>query len=211
MLINKLNTEAAKFVSTDQSRPALNAVHITEKYIEATDGHIIVRIDLPKASESDFPTIPGFEPSKNSLAGTLVESGAFARLGKRIPSRKSKELEALPILKNARLAMNGDNSVKAGTTDLECPIVSELPIIEGPYPNTDKIVFEDNGDPVIAIAFNASNLRDVCDLCLKAANPRTHQVIFKFYSPFQGAEFSTHNPDTDQNVRGIIMPLRIAE
>jgi hypothetical protein len=147
------------FVSRDETRPMLTAVHITEKVAVATDSYKLAICELPKddMQPMDFPVVAEQKPVAEVEGGSMnVEGrGFFAALGAIVKGRRA----SLPILD--RLACTGatDTRVLLATTDLYHGQVHEVERVQGTFPDYRKLMPTD--DPLGIMHFDPQLLEQV--------------------------------------------------
>lgn len=73
MKLTKEIFNISKIASTDVMRANLNNVHITPKYIEATNGHMLVRVQIEDGIEALFPAKLFTSAAKGARKGELVK------------------------------------------------------------------------------------------------------------------------------------------
>jgi len=148
MLLNRESIlPLEKFASRGILCPALNGVHITKEYIEATNNHCLLRITLPTLKaiqpDSDFPVCKDIYAGGNEIAEYKSDSGFNDVI---IPikdiigmSKVTKKKSTLPILENISIRF-GKDSVQVASTNLDSWAVKTIKTIEGPYPNTNPVI-----------------------------------------------------------------------
>lgn len=219
MLLSKSNLDIAVMASKDETRPALMNLRITPEYTEATSGRILGRVEIPEEKAEDFPEVPGFSPNGSEpVKEILIPAKSALEISKSIP-RSPK----LPILEYANIgAVSGANTERStvciAVTDLDSPRVSSLRVDPNPYPNSDQ-VFPENikdsetgkaAEPVIEIAFAASQLKILADFCSKHTKGGTGQIRLKVYTP-TGAMAWECRSASGIKAYGLVMPMRISE
>lgn len=165
MLLKKDQIDAlALCASKDETRPALNGIHLSPRYAEATDGHVLLRVFVEGVvGTAEYPKIEGFSgPTMPKERGkVIVPTKAMREAGRGIKKHRS-----LPILESLAIDARGaDKSITMATTDMVNPKVTTSPTIEGPFPNTDKVIPDSRPD--IRIAFNPHVLGLVIDAAKK--------------------------------------------
>ena len=200
-----------RFASKDECRPALQSVRITPEYTEATDGHVAVRVlnepngiapeDFPKVDGCD-PTVtfPNYEPGEGGkLPGFLLPVGAAKKITKAIPTNGK-----LPCLRRVAFDPVAESFA---VTDLETPTTYRPREVEGTYPNVDAIW--PKGEPVLTVAFNAKILGPVLAFMAEHTEKGQHKIELDLYDPNSAMVVRAIDEDTRQEMKAIVMPLRV--
>lgn len=139
MFLDRVILELTKFASQDQSRLALTAVNLRKEYAEATDGHILARVEMPQADPEDFPQITNGRTIATDNGGArLVPADFLNKVAKALPKKST-----LPILTMAPVLEEDDDRerfVSVAVTDLENMQIMTTRPAEGTYPTTDQVV-----------------------------------------------------------------------
>ena len=204
MLLNKTNLELAQFASTDDWRGALTHLHITPEYTEATNGHALVRVQIPDVNPEEFPSIKGFSP--NHKGEVCIPADAAKAIAKAIPRAKH-----LPILNHAAWDCGDttDEVAPFAVTDLDNEQRFSPRPSEDKYPDTNAVW--PKTEPGLTISFNGLLLAKVLRFMGGHANNLTHRVTFRF-RPSWGKpgptilELATTTED-DQKITAVVMPL----
>ena len=211
MLIHKNSLSIVGAASTDDTRPALNGLHVRTAtadkpaIIEATNGHYAVRQTLPTTvGNADFPVVEGFQlPDDNPGADVIIPTEICKKLQKAIPKPKRG---SLPILQHVAVNLADNNgTVRAVTTDLESPTFVNFQPVEGPYPDIDSVWDQANtSQAVFKISYNAVILRQLCDVLIAANKDQpTTYLDFTFAGPAMAAIAKVQGA----NLSGLIMPV----
>lgn len=201
VLINKRSLGVTKFASTDQTRPTLCGVHISEKGIEATDSYRMARVTHTKFSPEAYPVENSGKLAELDKVGVVVPAKDLADAGKRIPKSRM-----LPVLNHLALTeADREDRVGLTTTDLDTTNTSVARIVHGAYPDFDQLLPKD--EPVFEIGLNAAFLKEVAELAEKFASPAAHPLVCKFYGPRKPAIFEIE--DDDQTLTMLLMPVLI--
>lgn len=68
ILLSQASLDAVVFASNEESRYNLNSLHVTDKYVEASNGYMLLRLYHNGYNPEDFPVTPGKEfPEKVDL------------------------------------------------------------------------------------------------------------------------------------------------
>jgi len=210
MLLNKQTLDIADICSRDETRPALNGLRVTRKFVEATDGHKLVRVTLPAQNDEDYPKIKGFKPLKRSKnTEVIIDRSHVTDIKKSIP--KLKAWHHPPILAHAQIDFHGANSsVRVATTDLDKSNITEYRTIEGPFPNTERSIPKTK--PKIEQDVGAGQLIAVLELAGRYCS-LTHRVKLGLVPMGDGQyqiTIKAHDSETGQDFYGLVMPLRTA-
>jgi len=145
MLLSKANLEAAKFIKSTR----LPDLHITNTATEATDGHLAVRVALPREPVAEFPACQGRDPVENG-GPLLITPGDAAQIAKALP--KPSETRRYPILQNAALleTADGQETYDFAVTNGQCGQIFNIPGQAGKFPDLDSIMRLDRAAQLIA-------------------------------------------------------------
>jgi len=192
-----------KAASTEPHRPALNTLRVREDgHLEATNGHILVRVPLVPLSPEECPE--GWTNPEDDMAGVLIDAKQAQELMKRLPKSRT-----LPILNCASLGREeGNNGQAVASFDLDVQ-KQTLRLVEESYPNTDRVWPKDKeGDkpPKFQVRLAAKYLRMIADF----AEGKDGEVILSFdgkqHSPMR---FECADEDRTRPIRGVLMPMRL--
>lgn len=194
MLLNKNNLPVADAASTDDTRPALQSVHVTPEYTEATDGHIFARVSLQTVFEDDdFPEVAGFEATEpDPKEEILIPASDVKSLRQALP--KGKTTRTLPILGHVRIDPHvKDNRISAAVTDLTSPQVRKIHAGDGPYPkDIDKIIFPDHPDKKLvkrfSFYFNPKLMIRLLKIADEVCDSECAGVTLEFYANKRGPQ-----------------------
>jgi len=147
MLLSKEHLEVVKAASTDATQPALQNLHVTSEYVEATDGQNAIRkyINHEFPNDGDFPKIDGVGYTTEPLEECLLPKASVNKLIKAMGRNNS----TLPILSNVLLSEAGSNKNRHAVfamTDLDVHQIIKIRKFEGEYPNVNGVFPE--GRPV---------------------------------------------------------------
>ncbi len=200
MLLDKKLTAVCTIASKEEGRPVLQAVKLANGKATATDGFRLLEIDLPKWDkyEEELPTT-GHEPLTNDEPYQILATELKKALDL-IPTKTT-----LPILQHAWTAKGTrENTVKIISTNLETTNSPEFTLVEGNYPEVDKIKPQEA--PVFEISVNAKLLAELLQAMVKA-EPLANTVKMSFYDPLKVVKLEAQDFDK-RNIVGYIMPVR---
>jgi len=194
MLIDKLALKVTKAVATEEHRPGLTGVHVKNGYVEATNGHILVRIPLPNMPSEEAPE--AWKGVQDKMEGVILNSKDLQAVGKRLDGKTR-----LPILACAGIGRNGERQAMAHF-GLEGDSQS-VQVIEATYPDTDQIWPKENKKYSHTVSIASQYLRMLADL----ADDKQEAVILHFDKDnTKPIAFEIRN---DRPVKGIVMPMRM--
>jgi len=202
LLLNKQSLEMVAFASKNQSRYHMNSLHVTKDYVEATNGHILVRLSHPKTADPDeFPVTPG-EPFDKIDFILPVESIKGIKIPPKI---------RLPILANACLSKEGE-MVSVSTTDLDIMQTAKVRPVDGEFPDTeqfiDKNIDEEEGNEWKMFTFNADNLKLLANYVSRQNGREQIPITFWIKDPEGPIHFRFKFSDAEQEGRGVLMPMK---
>jgi hypothetical protein len=192
--------DVTAFASKDSRRYVLNSVHYSEKHkaVEATDGHVFVRV--PVIESDEFPPV---KTPATEVKDCIMPIQAVSKAVKNIPRNGT-----IPVLSHAKLDVNG--TIALTTTDLETEQCVEAKPIEGTYPNCDQVI--PDFVPVLTIAIAADVLIRLGQYAAKHATGSSAPVRFEFLNGKSAFRFSmaVKNLETEVKAIGVAMPVAIA-
>ncbi|MDP1813221.1 MAG: hypothetical protein Q8K92_02110, partial [Leadbetterella sp.] len=198
LLLNKSSLDVVEFASKEQNRyPAIKGLHITENFVEATNGQILIRLSHPKfADPDDFPVTPG-EPFDEINFILLNES----LKGIKVPTKIH-----LPILSNVCLSKEGE-MINVSTTDLQTMRTVKIKPEEGEFPDTenflDKSIDIENNDEWKMFTVNSDLLKTLANYVSKRDGRDQIPITFWFKDPVGPVHFRFRFSDTEQDGRGV--------
>jgi len=188
---------AAKFASTDESRPVLTAVKVTDKGYAATDSYKLVMIKHKGADIKEFPVIPNAQEVKELPEPLLIPAAALLKKLK-FPTSKT-----LPILGEGLLCNAEKGSVAIATTDLETATTLQFRTIDGTFPEYQKIM--PTGEPVVTIMLDAKLVTE----CMAAfLDGETNQVRLDLYGETEPM-IMTGKSENNDHIKALLMPCKI--
>jgi hypothetical protein len=201
-LISKAQAGLAELVIKDESRIAMQGVHVTAKYAEVTNGHYLVRIPAPSMNQSlaDFPAVPGM--GNGSKAESIIPAQPLK------DAVKGLKKTAIPILEYIHLGETKDGMTLT-TTDLETPSVRTVKPIDMQFPACDKVIPEIEKDKP-TVCLSAAYLKALATYVVKHGRgnaPAIRLYIKDAESPVR-MEFALEEGDYDQFGTIVLMPIR---
>lgn len=208
LLLDAMHADLAEFASPERQRYALDGilVNVEKSQIEATDGHILVRVRLDKESSS-YPKIDDLPnaPEKN----VVVPSG-FLRRAARNAARKFKFSGVTHRPGSFLLGAEergGRTLAAAGSTDLETEHVARCSAIDGRFPSTDGLIPDASVAPAFKIQLRADLLAKLAKYAAKHGSGRSETPIkFSFYAPNEGVKFEV-GLSGERELVGLLMPV----
>ena len=140
MLIKRAALAAALPATTsDDTRYHLQAVQVSLGHtVEATDGHIAVRItDTAPLLDTEYPIISGAEMVADQTGPVLLPADVCKKLIGVTPKKTT-----IPVMQSIRFGRNGQpDTVLAVATDLQTPMIATIRTDEsGNFPNLDRVI-----------------------------------------------------------------------
>lgn len=202
LLLNKASLEVVAFASKNQSRYNTNSLHVTKDYVEATDGHILVRLSHPKTADPDeFPVTPG-EPFDKTDFILPIESIK----GVKIPAKIQ-----LPILANACLSKEGE-MISISTTNLDIMQTAKVKPIDTEFPDTeqfiDQSIDKETDNEWRMFTINSDVLKLLANYVSKRNGREEIPITFWIKDPNGPVHFRFRFTDTEQEGRGVLMPMK---
>jgi len=207
LIINKHNLNVVKAASKDETRPALNSLHVTPEYTEATDGHVLIRTEIPKLKLSDYPEC------EDSLTGRT--KSYTVPVPDVVTAAKNMKKSTLPILDmTARIACKG-KKVQILSTNLDTvQSISSTNMEKGetgnPYPDTDQ-VFPAADREKITIRLDVAVLTILIDYLKTAGKGKVYNTVDFEITPanLSGPIIAKATTNEQQKILALVMPFRI--
>lgn len=211
MLLNSHNLKIVAVASDDESRSALNGLHITDKYTEATNGHILFRMSLSKeANDDDFPKVKGFEIKESDKIDFIIPTDAVVQLAESLPTKTT-----LPILTYVQIdpAVEGGivEHIRVAITDLEVEQVRRIKLVDCPYPKTDNLFSSD--EPAFRININPTLLAKALTVAAEFQGTLIPEIILEIPQPLDGDKWGRGaitikaTNEQGQELTGLVMPM----
>jgi hypothetical protein len=190
--------------SDDSSRPALQYIHITPEYTEATNGHVLIRI--PHAAGA----VDG--------ADMLIHRDVLKQVKK---SPKYQRLYIQP--ETGRMWIGKGESIVDGTVEVLADLNPELYTDDdAAFPNTDQILNMANGrdpqkdryvvlgTPILQALATFGQLREGAKASVRLRIPEHGRTIYDGQGFVDSAVRFTVGPadDAPTNAEGLAMPMR---
>jgi hypothetical protein len=167
---------------------------------EATDGRIlgIVTGNLP-ADPQDYPEVPALTSAPTGETQGTIPAEVWSRAFKSIPKKTAR-----PILGNL-VAVLGKDQATLVSTDLENVNVLTPRLVEGRFPDTDKIVPKDK--PRLTVNVDAKLLIELLQVASAfSSEDHNHKVTMEFYDSARPFVVRTRS-DEGQEFTGMAVPL----
>lgn len=194
------------FASTNPTRYAIQGIHVTREYVEASDEKMLIRVPLPKVDPAEFPptTAPAeFTPDQILPVKPLLEALKSAK--------DARKTCSLPICAMVRLSSSpavGEKPAKLHltTSDLENERTVASNPIDGQYPNVDRVI--PTAEPKLSITLSADLLIEIAKYAIAHGEGANHGIRFDFLDNTDPVRFSINLPD-GRKTTGVLMPMRM--
>lgn len=198
LLLNKANLDIKRFSAKSKGKYALDNIRITSDFVEATNGHILVRVEYPNEEIEKYPKLPnqGKELKNNSY---LIPREAIEKV--KIPNC------TLNILNHALVGQDeeGKNLI-ISTYDLENNNNIVVKIQEDDYPEIDNLMDDKVGYKIV-FALNAELLKELADFIAKHSKKDEAKPIIFYYKNAHSPIYFASKTKDKQKVEGAIMPM----
>lgn len=196
------------FASQDQTRFVVNGIHYkpTGRYIEATDGRLLIRVPVVNMPEQDETPL-----NRTKLPGNVADECIMPTAPFKKGLANIKAVKGLTFSAYAKLLANGDKNVTLVTTDLDVQQSVTARSIEGQYPNTDMVM--PTKEPKFKIALSPELLGKFCDYASKHGHEKESVMLVEFWDDLSPVRlsFRIDDPnDTPLRAVGILMPMRMS-
>lgn len=199
MLVDKRALQVTVAASKDITRPILNAVRVRDDgHLEATDGHIMIRVPLPPQTSDECPET--WENPGDKMTECLLSGSQLKELDKRLKV-SGKQYRSLPILQNASIAKTDDKRATA-CFGLDGDRQG-VELVEGQYPDTDNVWPKPGIKYHHEVSIGVGLLQKIASLATDG------QVIFRFPKDnTQGISFVARG---ERDIHGVVMPMRFED
>ena len=187
MKITKRQLQAIKFSSLDETRQALQALHLNGNEVRATDGHKAAFVKAPKEVDNT-----GAEP-------LLIDGDQVKQLIKMMPVKKND-------LMKWRLVEIDKETISSDLHNFSM----KAQVVDGKFPNVDQVIPNPEDRP-IKIGLNPAYLRDICDYIAKGQSDYQPQLCIHLAQD-DTADSSALITATDEDgheLRFILMPSKL--
>jgi len=205
-LLPKFLKAVAPFISRDETRAILTAVHLTPTHVAATDSYRLVRIGYKGGNANDFPKIGDQSPMTGIINAVAVDGKTFVKALSSVPAqRKNSRRGSLPVLTNVAVMDDGEHTVSLGVTDLDQSTVFVARKVQGSFPPYENLIPDSKENPPWAqVSVNASFLADMA----KAVKTFGSDVVtIQVWSPLKPVMFTASNTEGG-TFQGLQMPVR---
>ena len=168
---------------------------------EATNGRILgmVKGNFPDDLQN-YPNVPAIQAAPNGATVGTIPADAWYKAFKAVPAKKGTK----PILGNL-VAVLGNSQATLVSTDLENVNVLEPRLVEGRWPDTDKILPTEK--PRYSIDVDAKLLIDLLQVAADFANgDDCRRVTLDLHDPKKPIAVRTKS-ESGQEFTGLIVPL----
>lgn len=205
MIYNKNNFLIHALCDKD-GRDEVTGIHLTSKFTEVTNGRLLLQIETPKVDLNELPEstnpIMKFkdEVEKESLCDFVLHQDNAKEIEKTIPKKAS-----YPILQNTWLGVNTNKEqveFVSNNLGITSSRITQKPQIQ--YFKTEN-VFPDK-EVKISVGFNPELMMKFCQV-LKKIGVKTIKMDIR--NDTTALEFFGVIPETDQSVRGLLMPKKL--
>ena len=169
---------------------------------EATDGRVLGIVTGKLADASKYPDVPPLQCAPNGQLQGTIPADVWSRAFKAVPNPR----KVSPILGNLAVVF-GNNQATLVSTDLENVNVLTPRLVEGRFPDTDKIVPKDKAR--LSVNVDAKLLIELLQTAMAFSSPdQNNRVTIEFYDakrPFVVRSSTDDGPD----FLGMAVPLVI--
>lgn len=196
MQLTAPSLDAAKFAADETSRGPVAGLNIMADRVVATDSYHLLEVKHIAQETGNVPSVI----SNDGHTGIILAEAALHA------SRNIPKGETLFALKKAFSSVNAiGTKMTLTTTDLMQEKSVEATLFEGKYPPYETVF--PGGQPVAQIMVDAKFLKNMAEYFAKHGDAR--QVLIQFFGEDKPLVFKGHTAVTLQDLRGLIMPLRI--
>lgn len=199
MLLNKHNFTTKNFIDSTSQNPEIRGILINSKETVATDGYSLIKVQKSQDNFNEFPKVQKRKPLKEFPAFILPKE-EMERLLKLLPKQQS-----MSVLENVSILKKTKDYVEFGITDLANQSVIKSRIIQGTYPEYQKL-FTKKGRH-IKISVNPIFLKRIADFFTAFNDKVIPQIEIEIpIDPTAPIHFSGEK--NKQKATALLMPLK---
>lgn len=203
MNINKKCMVIRHAVKRDEQAGSLRGIHFTPDYMVATDANILAVVTYPdQFKPEDVPEMIKTGNKEDIQSFTLLPCDIT------LPKGKSRVIPCLNDLYVDVESTNQNGQARLMSTDLKSTQDMKVDKIEGEFPDIERPLEVERGEPILSITFNAKLLGKLCDMVKEFSESKTYSptpVRLDFYGSKKAVVFETVSDD--QILKGCIMPM----
>lgn len=169
VLLDSASLEAVRFTTNDPTRYQIQGLNVLPDRVEATDGHIAIRVPHGTMGAEDFPVVPGDDSKPIPDGGVIVPLDALDRAAKGRIRRPT-----IPVLGTVKIGSDGNGGAVAVATDLSAGVVARGKV-DGRFPDIAKVL-PSREDRSIRVTLNAHLLKRIAEFAIKA-NPSQRAAV----------------------------------
>lgn len=212
MLLNAQNLGIYELAMKDKMSRVPSGVRVSSKGTETTNGHLAIRVSVPKGEahqEKNFPTVEGVCPEP--APDFILPVDAAKKVRSAIPKRTT-----IPVLHHAMVGQTSRGTITLATTDLETPQTFAPRCMDiTRWPNIDAVWPKDGtetGQIQMSAEAMISLLRQIVAFDgVKVPNTGQCVVTLKLYGPNNAMRLQAMNRETGQELDAILMPVNMPE
>ena len=197
VLLSHAQADLKTIASADETR-SIRYLHATSEYVEATNGHIILRVPHDGISADEFPALKGAGVGLNGES-VLLEPKVLEKAVK-LTEKKSR----LPVLCYVHLSLGEAGEPLLSATDLETEVTIRQKKAEDMYPETPQVWPQ---AARYAFTLNALELNKLVDWALKHGQDRMPTIRFFTQGTDRAVLVQILRPEGGL-AEGVIMPVR---
>ena len=198
MFLTKEHLRTVECASTDPNRLGLTGLHITPDYVEATDGHLLVRKHVEKKfKEEDYPPIQGIGRGTEILMSCILDKNGIKKAMQMIKPNKH-----IPILSCAFLSeedTNKNGKAVFAATDLETVQICQVKKIEAQYPTMDDAFPTDPDRYCVAVDPK---------ILIQALAQFDGHIVIEVTNGYAPLLLRSAIPGTGTKTEALVMPMR---
>ena len=199
VLLSHAQADLKTIASADETR-GIRYLHATSEFVEATNGHIILRVPHDGISADEFPALKG--------AGVGL-NGQSVLLDPKVLDRAVKNTEKkgrYPVLCYVHLSLGEAGEPLLSATDLETEVTIRQKKAEDTYPDTTQVWPH---SPRYVFTLGAIELDRLVNWAIKHGEARGAGATMRFFTQGSERAIKVQIPRPDGGMaEGGIMPVR---
>lgn len=190
------------FAATEKMHYALNGVHLTSRFAEATDGKMLLRVPHANFDAEGFPEVNDHSVGLNG-EDFIVQPSAFE---KAFAGAAKKTSRAVLQYVRAGVTEDGEKPVLSAT-NLEDSVSIRTRPVEGEFPHSDTLIPDPEG-ALARVTLAADRLAEFCTFANRYGDNDggTRTITLELYGPDRAVRIPVPLAPGREAI-GVLMPI----
>lgn len=215
MIFNKKNFIIGALAPGEREYGKAGGVHVTHKFTEVTNGHFVVRVNVPPKSdkELEIPKDKYHKPVKRKRINVVISKESAQKILRGIPGSNGSSYDKESFEDFTWVGRLSDEE-RTEFIVAEYGITGSYAVknLEEKFPDIDNSIkaFKLNRKPKMRMGFNPEYMKRICDMFIKAKVKSVKMSVFDPERPMKLE--ATHDGSTCmQEISVILMPTHLIE